>query len=104
MTYPNDPGFQAHSETSRIAADMVDDDSQLVDVLSCFHKVGWTGATGDEITVMMQSFPRWKGMENGTVSARMATLKNNGTIVRKGERRKTRKGRPAEVYVHKSFI
>jgi hypothetical protein len=44
VTYPNDPGFQAHSETSRIAADMVDDDSQLVDVLSCFHKVGYVEA------------------------------------------------------------
>jgi len=104
MTYPNDPGFQAHSETSRMAAEQVDDEGQLVDVLACFHKRGYTGATGDEITVMMQDFPRWKGMENGTVSARMATLKAYRVIVSKGERRKTRKGRSAEVFIHKSFV
>ena len=104
MTYPNDPGFQAHSETSRMAAEQVDDDGQLVDVISCFYMKGSTGAIGDEITVLMQHYPRWKGMENGTVSARMATLKAKGTIVPKGERRGTRKGRWAEVYVHKSFV
>lgn len=103
--YPDGPGFARDSETSRMAAEQVDDEGQLVDVLSCFHSVSHTGATCDEITVMMnEKFPRWRGMECGTVAARMVTLKTKGIIFSKGERRKTRKGRSAEVFIHKNYM
>lgn len=60
-----------------------------------FHDCGARGATADEV---LEHFPGWPYQ---TATARINGLKNNGLLVRDplSRVRKTRKGRPAEVWV-----
>jgi len=61
-------------------------------VLSTISKRGERGATDDEIEVIT-------GMSHATASARRNDLLHAGWIKPSGERRKTRAGRPATVWV-----
>lgn len=103
--YPFEPGYQAHSETSRMAAESVDAKTQLKYINMAFLAKGFAGATCWEIYQDVKAIPSLKHIEYGTVSARMVTLKKRGTIIAKGERAPARygKGRLAEIYVHKEF-
>lgn len=101
--YPQEPGFQRHSETSRIAAESVNGESQCRILLEYFRQAGPYGLTCDGAYELAQGSMTISDIEYGTVSARMVTMKANKMIVSKGERRKTRKGKPAEVYVYKTF-
>lgn len=99
LVYPHDPGYQRHSETSRMAAEnLIDADGQIADVVKAFKDAGENGLTCDEATQIVREFRPM--IENGTIAARMSRLKAEGVIYQKGEKRKTSRGHPAEVWVH----
>lgn len=102
MSYPFSPGYQAHSETSRYAAENLHDAAgQMADVIDAFRMAGSDGLTGDEVTrILRRTRPM---IENGTVAARMTRLKAEQVIVMKGEQRQTARNRSAEVWIHRAF-
>lgn len=61
------------------------------DVLAAFHNRVFAGLTTDEAEVLT-------GLSHQTCSARINGLVAKGLLKRAGEKRRTRSGRPAEVY------
>jgi hypothetical protein len=100
MTNP----YQAHSATSKAAAEQAESDGQTNDIVRLFQRAGENGHTADEIAVLMAEIPRWRGIQTGTVAARLAALKGGDRvepmIYPKGVTRETRAKRQAEVWVH----
>jgi len=96
MTYPDTPGFQKHSETSRNAAKTLNADTLRKTVLKYIVDAGEYGSIGDEIAEHFNIAP-------GTVSARLIELERWGYIVKLTRTRKTRRGKPANVYTIPRF-
>ena len=92
--YPNAPGHVAGSDTSAAAADSVADTAGNMrrQVWRLINQRGEYGTTDDELEVML-------GMRHQTVSARRRELELLDAIHKTPERRKTRSGRTAAVYV-----
>lgn len=89
------PPFVRDSETSRDAAESMTDHvgglrKQILDVI----KASPTGLTCDECEALL-------GMRHQTASARVRELRGLELIVDSGEKRKTRSGRNAVVWVSK---
>lgn len=93
MTYPDTPGFQAHSATSRAAAEQLHSintmEGQILDRLA-ISEVGWTA---DELHQHLETL--WPSIQSGTVAARLRGLQLKGKIVKGAVERKTRSGRLA---------
>lgn len=98
MTYPETPGFQAHSETSRKAAErLTTSDSMEKDIYALLdaYSNGWTG---DELAQYLDT-RGYPGVQTGTVAARLRGLELKGRAVKLQEARPTRSGRAAHVWV-----
>lgn len=98
MTYPTDPGYQAHSETSAAAARRLTTaesmESEIMDLLEGYE----TGFTGDQLAVLLDG-RGYPGVQIGTVSARLRGLEHKGLAIRTALTRKTRTGREANVWM-----
>lgn len=101
MTYPQTPGFQSHSDTSRRAADECQTintmEGQILDRLS-ITEVGWTA---DELHQHLETL--WPDVQSGTVAARLRGLQLKGKIVKGAAERKTRSGRMANEWWLKEY-
>lgn len=82
------------SETSQAAAESMREHAgkQEQSVLAAIVERGPVGATTDELETQL-------GLSHQSASARVSTLKKQGAIVENGQRRKTRSGRNAAVYI-----
>jgi len=94
MTYPDKPGAQAHSETSREAAMRFDPSTYYGRILDKLNLVGAHGLTCDDISLQMD-------VEQSTIGARLRELELKGGVVKTAQKRKTRYNRNAFVYVTK---
>ena len=91
------PPYQAHSETSREAADRVDAAALREKVLSIFKREDRAGVLDDDIAA---EFERANSRHSeGTLRARRWELLQAGIIRDSGRTRKTRRGRNATVWV-----
>lgn len=97
MTYPQTPGFQAHSDTSREAAERLttaeDMESRIYALLDTYES-GWTC---DELAAYLSEHG-YPSIQAGTVSARLRGLETKGRAVQSLETRQTRANRPAHVW------
>ncbi|MGB0817798.1 MAG: hypothetical protein ACPGQQ_02740 [Candidatus Puniceispirillaceae bacterium] len=91
--YPESPGYQAHSETSRAAAARLTDASTLRRQIKLhLRESGQQGHTADEIA-------RTLGIQNSTIAARLRELELDNQVIKTTVKRKTRFDRDAFVYV-----
>jgi transcription initiation factor IIE alpha subunit len=86
------PPFQKHSETSRQAARDVSAKPMREIVLEALIDRGNRGATDDELQTAL-------GMDPSTERPRRVELERAGLVIDSGERRKTRSGREAVVWM-----
>ena len=77
-------------ETSRIAYESVDMPEERRIVLTMIRRSGDYGMTADEVA---------QHRAYGDGHQRIAELRKAGLIAKNGQRRRTRAGRPADVYV-----
>jgi hypothetical protein len=93
MTMPRPPRARG-SDTSSDAADSIEPIAPLLRerVLNIIKTAGPMGLTCDECEAVL-------GMRHQTVSARVTELRNETRIVDSGQRRPTRSGRKATVWV-----
>ena len=91
--YPNAPGFQRVSDTSRAAAESVVVSAAVWRgrVLEAIRAAGREGATADGIAALF-------GTQHNTTSPRVTELSLSGLIRDSGRRRLTRSGRHAVVW------
>jgi hypothetical protein len=92
--YEDGAPYQWHSETSREAAEAIEPDAATLrgQVLAYIRKCGERGATDDELQVAL-------GMNPSTERPRRIELWRRDRIWRNGEKRPTRSGRQAVVWV-----
>jgi DNA-binding MarR family transcriptional regulator len=96
MTYPDTPGYQAHSETSREAAEKLSADTLRQAVLDDIALHERQGRTGDELAEHFSTAP-------GTISARLIELERSGRVIKTAQKRRTTARRQAFVYVAAQF-
>lgn len=96
MTYPETPGFQAHSDTSREAAEKLSADTLRQAVLEDIALWERHGRTGDELSEQFGTAP-------GTISARLIELERAGNVIKTAQKRRTTARRHAFVYVAAQF-
>lgn len=96
MTYPDTPGFQSHSETSREAAEHVNSGSQRERIVAILDQEGFSGMTADEISSKLK-------ITNGTIAARMRELELSNAVIKTSQKRHTRSGVNAFIYVLPEF-
>lgn len=105
MNYPNATGHLRGSDTSKEAAEHLDEtgraDGQLNQVEALLSKALQRGMTADELRVRMEK--DWPGLHNSIVSARLARLVNLGRAVRTGETRRASTGRSQGIYIHADY-
>lgn len=105
MTYPNSTGHLQGSETSKEAAEYLDDtgraEAQLSTVERLLERAASDGRTADELRRLMEE--HWPGLHNSIVSARLARLVNLGRAARTGEARRASTGRSQGVYIHADY-
>ena len=91
---PERPPYAASSQTSREAAESIADDVGRLEsiVLNCIASAGKFGHTCDEVE-------QRTGLSHQTASARCRGLVQKGRIELNGQKRETRSGRKAGVYV-----
>lgn len=92
--YNERPPFEAGSDTSEAAADSIAEGaaSMRARVLAHIKAAGPVGTIDDELEVAL-------GMRHQTASARRRELELLGAVTKTGDRRKTRSGRTAAVYI-----
>lgn len=93
MTYPDTPGAQRHSETSREAAAKLDAGNMRDRVLRYLIDTP-QGLTCDDISLCMT-------VEQGTIAARLRELELKGLVIKTANKGSTRYNRKAYVYVAK---
>lgn len=93
MTYPNTPGYQAHSETSREAAERLSPETLVCAVLSRVQLGGKYGRTADDLSIIFD-------VPQSTIAARLRELELAGRVIKTTMKRETRHKRNAFVYVH----
>ena len=93
-----DAPYQAHSETSRAAAEAIEPDTSTLrgQVLAYIRQRGRYGATDDEIQVALDMNP-------STERPRRIELWNAGLITRTEDTRPTRSGRQASVWTEARY-
>ncbi|MGB0817834.1 MAG: hypothetical protein ACPGQQ_02920 [Candidatus Puniceispirillaceae bacterium] len=93
MNYPNNPGFQSHSETSREAANLYTNAgtlrAKILDRLDIYK----SGLTADDLSIAFD-------IPCSTIAARMRELELGGKIIKTKMKHKTRYNRNAFMYVH----
>lgn len=96
MSYPDSPGYQPHSDTSKAAAEGSKESSkrQAEDIFQWMAARGMTGATIDE-GVLFLSARFGRDMQ---ASPRFRQLELAGRIVKTSDKRETRTGHKAVVY------
>ncbi len=96
MSYPDSPGYQPHSDTSKAAAEGSKESSkrQAEDIFQWMASRGMTGATIDE-GVLFLSARFGRDMQ---ASPRFRQLELAGRIVKTSDKRETRTGHKAVVY------
>ena len=94
--YPNAPGFVAGSDTSEAAAASIDAGSMREIAYKAIQHSGLHGMTSDELEMTI-------GMRHQTASARIRELAMNGRVFDSGQRRQTRSGRKAVVWLAYRF-
>lgn len=92
MTYPQTPGHQAHSETSKTAAESIDASNLQGRVLEKLDMVAGYGLTCDDISLQLC-------VEQGTIAARIRELELAGKVIKTRGKRQTRHRRDAFIYV-----
>jgi predicted transcriptional regulator len=92
MNYPNEPGYVVGSDTSKAAAESINALSMRGIALETIKRAGLHGMTSDELEATI-------GMRHQTASARIRELALGGNIFDSGQRRKTRSGRNAAVWL-----
>lgn len=99
MKYPDQPGYVAHSDTSREAAERFTRKDELRRmILRWLLDAGVAGLTSDEAFQMAQG--RDPDIDKTTIGARFTELHAEGAIIKTKAKRMTRHDRPASVYVH----
>lgn len=93
MTYPDTPGAQRHSETSREAAEKLDAGNLRGMVLRYLIDTP-QGLTADDISLCMD-------IEQSTIGARLRELELKGQVIKTADKGTTRHKRKAFVYVAK---
>ena len=102
-TYPNGPGFQSHSSTSReAAAKNTSAGAQRDHVEAFIARGGRYGATTDEVRNYL--LDKRLIHKNSIMSARVRELELSGRIVKTTMKRKTLAGRQANVYVSRDIF
>lgn len=98
MTYPNTPGFEAHSETSREAAALLtsrgNHHTLIVNALMGNQD---HGATAEELADAI-------GAQRSDINARLRELELMGRVVKTGMTRTSSANRQQSVYVHPSHF
>lgn len=98
MTYPETPGYQHGSDTSRHAADTLTTAHKNRQILlDLLKRRGLEGCTIDE-------FAQALGVPPNAISGRFSELETDGKICKTPQRRKTRSGKPAVVYLLGSWV
>lgn len=100
MTYPNNPGFTAGIETSKIAASSVEKTSASMCrcLAAALKATGGAGITMDEATEVLTRLG-FVGLVKNNVSARLGQLCADGTAFRSKDTRKSKDGkRPQSIY------
>lgn len=93
MTYPDTPGYQAHSETSKEAADKLNAGTLRSEILDRIEIGGYFGRTADELSIQFDT-------PQSTIGARLRELELADQVIKTKMKRKTRYDRNAFVYVH----
>lgn len=93
MRYPETPGYQQGSRTSRAAAISMIQNSKTkrAQIMREMEKTRLCGMTIDEAAMLLDC-------QTGSASARMRELELGGEIVKSTATRKTRFGKQAKVY------
>lgn len=99
MTYPNTPGFVRDSDTSREAAESMHEAAPSIRerIYSWIERRGRFGATADEVEAK-------SGIRNQTITARIRELELSERLTKTEDKRKTRSGRNARVYVASKWL
>lgn len=97
--YPNAPGYQRNSDTSRAAAASMAHHftKQQTVILDWLHERGSTGGTFDEIAT-------GTGLLSQSICGRMVELANARAVIKSIHTRATPSGRQARIYLHKDFV
>ncbi len=98
MTYPQEPGYQKNSETSRNAAEKLRPAKYIEQTMEFLKSRGVNGATADELAQYLSEI-NGRIIQNTTAGARLTELLLQGTVLKSGKKRATRFGRDAEVIV-----
>lgn len=99
VRYPNKPGHVKGSDTSKEAAESVVSSAAAMrlKVKAYVGRHGTTGATCDEAECALS-------MRHQTASARLRELELATEIIKLDDKRKTRSGRNAHVYVLPEYV
>lgn len=92
MNYPDEPGYERGSDTSKAAAKSVNSNAWRLKVEECMRRAH-DGTIDDELEVLL-------GMRHQSASPRRRELEMMHRVIGTGRKRKTRSGRSAQVYVH----
>ena len=102
MSYPDTPGFQKHSDTSRAAADAMTSQHSMEDDIFRYLEHYASGFTADELhECLLDKHP---GVQAGTIAARLRGLELKGRIRKTKETRLTRNRRQAQVWKHPRHV
>lgn len=95
MTYPNTAPFQAHSDTSRVAAQLLKTRETMHDAIITHLTTHRTkgGATAEELA-------NYLGTARSTINARLRELELEGKIIKTAQTRQSSFDRPMAIYVH----
>lgn len=99
MKYPNQPGYVRNSDTSREAAESMRKAAPSIRerIYTWIEWRGYFGATADEVEAK-------SGIRNQTITARIRELELSGRLTKTDDKRKTRSGRNARVYVATKWL
>lgn len=104
MNYPEDAGYAKNSDTSREAAEMLTDRTQIQNyVVRKIGNAGQNGMTVDEMKVAAEEYFR-RGFDRSTIAARFTELEADKRIVKSNLKRKTPRKRWAYAYVAPSIM
>lgn len=102
MTYPDTPGFQKNSDTSRAAANALTSQHSMEDDIFRYLEHYASGFTADELhEALLDKHP---GVQAGTIAARLRGLELKGRIRKTKETRLTRNRRQAQVWKHPRHV
>ena len=96
--YPNTPGYEAHSDTSKAAAAGLSTQASMEDDILKQLEGTPQGLIADELWPILQI--SHKTVHAGTIAARLRGMELNGMIRKIKQTRKTRNNKQAHVWKH----